>query len=70
VLDRHGTTLHLNAARIDRELGRGTADASQSGTEHRRLVAWLNDREGSSGMVIYEADDEGVAHSRPVLRRG
>jgi predicted acylesterase/phospholipase RssA/CRP-like cAMP-binding protein len=52
-----GSTLHLDARRVDQALGReGVARCPEDDPAARRLVQWLNEQELAHRLVIYEAD--------------
>jgi predicted acylesterase/phospholipase RssA/CRP-like cAMP-binding protein len=52
-----GATLHLDAPRVDRALGRdGIARCAEHDPASRRLVQWLNEQELAHRFVLYETD--------------
>lgn len=52
-----GSTLHLDARRVDRALGRdGIARCADEDPASPRLVQWLNEQELAYQFVLYEAD--------------
>ncbi len=52
-----GGTLHLDARRVDRALGRdGIARCAEHDPASPRLVQWLNEQELAYRFVLYEAD--------------
>jgi predicted acylesterase/phospholipase RssA/CRP-like cAMP-binding protein len=52
-----GSTLHLDARRVDQALGReGVARCPEDDPAAQRLVQWLNEQELAHRLVIYEAD--------------
>ncbi len=52
-----GATLHLDAERVDRALGReGIARCAEHDPASPRLVQWLNEQELAHRFVLYEAD--------------
>ncbi len=51
-----GSTLHLDARRVDRALGQGIARGAQEDPAAPRLVQWLNEQELAHQFVLYEAD--------------
>jgi NTE family protein len=56
-LARRGSTLHLDARRVDRALGRdGIARCAEEDPASPRLVQWLNEQELAHQFVLYEAD--------------
>jgi predicted acylesterase/phospholipase RssA/CRP-like cAMP-binding protein len=56
-LGRLGSTLHLDAPRVDRALGReGISRCAEHDPAHLGLVQWLNERELAHRFVLYEAD--------------
>jgi len=58
-LARRGSTLHLDAPRVDRSLGRdGIARCAEHDPGHPRLVQWLNEQELAHRFVLYEADPQ------------
>lgn len=55
-LEAHGATLHLDAAAVDRALGRAGSAACADGDEGSvPLVEWLNEQELRHRFVVYEA---------------
>jgi predicted acylesterase/phospholipase RssA/CRP-like cAMP-binding protein len=55
-LERQGATLHLDAERVDRELGgESIAGASDTDAASVRLLEWLNEQELRHRFVVYEA---------------
>ncbi|MCG6875594.1 MAG: patatin-like phospholipase family protein [Betaproteobacteria bacterium] len=56
-LARLGSTLHLDAGRVDQALGReGIARCAEHDHASARLVQWLNEQELAHRFVLYEAD--------------
>jgi len=54
---RHGSVLHLSAARVDAELGKaGIARSNPGEAAHLRLTSWLMAQEEAHDFVVYEAD--------------
>jgi len=64
-----GPTLHLDARRLDAELGAGAAHCPDGSPEHERMVAWLNEQEGRYEVVVYEADPAPSPWTRRCLRQ-
>lgn len=56
-LARHGTTLHLSSAIVDRHWGiSGMAQESGTAANSIRLNAWLDEQESNFTNIVYEAD--------------
>ena len=68
-LREHNTTLHLNHAIIDKQLGPGTADTKQSDPGNRSLLWLLNEQEMKHHYVLYECDSELSAWTRRCIRQ-
>lgn len=64
-----GPTLHLDARRLDAELGAGAAQCPDGSLQHERMAAWLNEQEGRYEVVVYEADPRPSAWTRRCLRQ-
>lgn len=64
-----GPTLHLDARRLEAELGAGVAQCPDGSLHHERMAAWLNEQEGRYEVVIYEADSIPSAWTRRCLRQ-
>ena len=64
-----GTDLHLDSARIDRELGPGIAQLPEHDPKAAQLVAWLNQHESRHGIIVYEADDGPTEWTERCLRQ-
>ena len=52
----YGETLHLNRARLDKELQTGAAQTEFDDPENSSVVAWLSEQEMRYRFVIYESD--------------
>jgi predicted acylesterase/phospholipase RssA/CRP-like cAMP-binding protein len=66
----HGATLHLDARRVDRELGRdGIAACEESDAGSVRLVEWLNEQELRHRFVLYETAEPGSRWTERTLRQ-
>ena len=69
-LAAHGTTLHLDARRVDLALGReGLARRVEPGPTTSRLVQWLNEQELTHRFVLYEADETLTAWTERAIRQ-
>lgn len=56
-LTRLGSTLHVDARRVDQALGReGIARCAEHDAASPRLVQWLNEQELANRFVLYETD--------------
>jgi len=64
-----GPTLHLDARRLEAELGAGVAQCPDGSLQHERMAAWLNEQEGRYEVVVYEADSIPSAWTRRCLRQ-
>ncbi len=65
-LEAFGTTVHLDAATLDRRLGRpGLADSREDGPDAPRLAAWMDELEQAVRFVVYET---AAAHEGWVAR--
>ncbi len=66
----HGEALHLDAQRVDRELGRaGIAGCADGDPDSVRLVAWLNEQELRHRFVLYECGTESAPWSARAIRQ-
>jgi len=52
----YGSTLHLNSAQLDSELGPGAAQTLQDDADNGRVAGWLSEQESNYRYVVYEAD--------------
>jgi predicted acylesterase/phospholipase RssA/CRP-like cAMP-binding protein len=69
-LSAFGPSLHLDAARVDAQLGLSGAARATSGNEtHPRLSDWLAEQESKQRFVLYEADAEASEWTRRCLRQ-
>ncbi len=57
----YGSTLHLNSAQLDSELGPGAAQTPQDDADNSRVVGWLSEQESQYHYVVYETD-AGLSH--------
>jgi predicted acylesterase/phospholipase RssA/CRP-like cAMP-binding protein len=65
-----GPSLHLDAARVDAQLGLSGAARATSGSEnHPRLTDWLAEQESKQRFVLYHADPEASEWTRRCLRQ-
>lgn len=64
-----GPTLHLDARRLEAELGAGVTQCPDGSLQHERMAAWLNEQEGRYEVVVYEADSIPSAWTRRCLRQ-
>ncbi len=55
-LEKVGTVLHIDRARIDAALGPGAADTPKDHSRNHAVVAWLNEQEANFSFLVYEAD--------------
>lgn len=68
VLAAAGTTLHVDAARVDAALGEGTARTADGTERAEALLRWLDEQERRTTYVLYEADAELTPWTRRCLR--
>ncbi len=69
-LAAHGATLHLDAARVDRELGAaGIAGSADGDPQSVRLVEWLNEQELRHRFVLYECGPNDARWSARAVRQ-
>jgi predicted acylesterase/phospholipase RssA/CRP-like cAMP-binding protein len=65
-----GTTLHLDARRVDRALAvDGIANCAEHDPASRRLVQWLNEQELAHRFVLYETDPQLSAWTERAVRQ-
>jgi len=65
-----GSSIHLDAARVDSQLGgSGAAGATSASDTHRRLTDWLAEQESKQRFVLYQADPEPTEWTRRCLRQ-
>ncbi|HSD42105.1 MAG TPA: patatin-like phospholipase family protein [Burkholderiales bacterium] len=66
----HGATLHLDAERVNRELGRdGAAGCEGSDAGSVGLVGWLNEQELRHRFVVYEAGEPASRWTERAMRQ-
>lgn len=61
--------LHLNAAKLEAQLGPGASRLDGGDERSRRVVEWLNTREGKHRTILYEADLTATPWTRRCLRQ-
>jgi NTE family protein/lysophospholipid hydrolase len=64
-----GPTLHLDARRIDAQLGSGAAECADGTPSHGAMTAWLSEQETHHAVVLYEADAGPSPWTRRCLRQ-
>ncbi len=69
-LAQWGSSLHLNAGRIDQLIGvPGIATAKSGSAEDTRLGDWLAEQESQQRFIVLEADPEATEWTRRCLRQ-
>ncbi len=69
-LARHGSTLRLASATVDRLLAKpGIAQAGEDTALHEAVVAWLSSQERETTYLLLEADAESTPWTRRCLRQ-
>jgi len=68
-LGRFGTTRHVTAAVVDRELGAEAAQVPVDDARNAAVVGWLHSLEHQHRFVLYEADPRPTAWTRRCLRQ-
>ena len=69
-LSAHGSTLHVNSARIDDLVGLpGAAQATERDALGARVAAWLDEQESALRFVVYEADAVDSPWTRRCIRQ-
>jgi len=65
-----GSTLHLDARRVDQALGReGIARCTERDPSAPRLMQWLNEQEVTHRFVLYEADSQSTSWTERAVRQ-
>jgi len=65
---RIGSTLVIDSAFVDEQVGTGAANEDQYGSSSDRLLTWLNEQEAKYEYIIYRSDDSATNWTRRCLR--
>jgi predicted acylesterase/phospholipase RssA/CRP-like cAMP-binding protein len=68
-LSELGSTLRVDRAAAERELGRPSAEELEWGAGRERIVGWLNDLETRYRFLVLEADQQAGDWTRSVVRQ-
>ena len=67
-LGQTGSVLVLDSRAVDQQLDPGTANSSQHGAQHDRLLTWLNQQEARHRFIVYRPDSTLTNWTRRCLR--
>jgi NTE family protein/lysophospholipid hydrolase len=68
-LEAIGPVLHLDSARLDRELGSGASQIPKDHSRNHAIVSWLNEQESKYRFLLYEVDPAPSAWTSRCIRQ-
>ncbi|MCA1579805.1 MAG: cyclic nucleotide-binding domain-containing protein [Acidobacteria bacterium] len=68
-LEAIGPVLHLDSARLDRELGPGASQIPKDHSRNHAIVSWLNEQESKYRFLLYEVDTAPSAWTSRCIRQ-